>query len=82
MAFVWPAVFGEARKDLLKKEDLSGSTNCLPSYPSITTHANGHNIEESARNGHERERKHKSNSTLVNCMVFKEGKDKQLKTQP
>lgn len=34
MVFVWPAVFGEARKDLPKKEDLSGSTNCLPSYPS------------------------------------------------
>lgn len=30
----WPAVFKETRKDLPKKEDLSDSTNCLPSYPS------------------------------------------------
>lgn len=82
MVLFWPAVFGEARKALLKKADLSGSTNGSPSYQSIMAHANGHSIEEPARNGHERERKHKSNSTVVNCMAFKEGKDKQLKIQP
>lgn len=51
MVFVWPAVFGEARRAWPKKEELSGFTNCLPSYPSIAARAKGHAIEETARNG-------------------------------
>ena len=83
LVFVWPTVFGGARKAWLKKEDLSGFTNCLPSYPSFPAHANGHTIEQPARNGHERKRAHKNNSALVNgSMAFKAGKDKQLKIQP
>lgn len=74
MVFAWLAVFGEAREAWPKKEAPSGSTNCLPSYPSVTAHANGHTIEEPARNGHKRERTHKSHSALVNCfMAFKGG---------
>lgn len=53
---------------------MSSSPNCLPSYPSITAHANGDIIEETARNGHEREWTHKSDSALVNgFMEFKGG---------
>lgn len=77
MVFVWLPMFGEARKGCLKKEDLSGSPNCLPSYPSITAHANSHTIEETARNGHERERTHKSNSALVNCFIAFKGRERQ-----
>lgn len=40
-----------SQESLPKKEELSGFTNCLPSYPSITAHAKGHAIEETARNG-------------------------------